>query len=227
MIKIGQVQRQLRALLGQSVETDQEKYLQLEEECVPTISLGGKVLLGYMEYADGVLAILGREGDRSDQADLARRIRADQYPGPTRITARYELSCGAIVYRNGKKGREYLVIRAVKGHTGFPKGHREVGETLIQNAMREIKEETGLTPKIIPGFRRESHYVVDKTIEKRVIYFLAHQEDDQQVVLQKEEVAVGHFMPFHQAMSVLSYPRDRNILVGAESFIKKKEKNKA
>lgn len=225
MIKIGQVQRRLRAMLGQTIETDSNKNLILAEEQIPTISLGGNVLVGYMECADGVFAILGKEEERADQADLARRIKADQYPAPVRITSRYELSCGAIVYRNGKKGREYLVIRAVKGHTGFPKGHREAGENLHQNAMREIREETGLTPQIVPGFRRESHYVVDKTIEKRVIYFLAYQESDQQMVLQKEEVAVGHFMPFHQAMSVLSYPRDRNILVGAESFIKKKEKN--
>ena len=60
-----------------------------------------------------------------------------------------EKSCGALVYRvtpNGQK--ELLFIKHRHGtHWSFPKGHMEEGETEVQTALREVKEETGLDIK--------------------------------------------------------------------------------
>ncbi len=60
-----------------------------------------------------------------------------------------EKSCGCIVLKDD----EMLIIGA-KDDEGelfwsFPKGHQEIGETDIETAIRETKEETGLTVKII------------------------------------------------------------------------------
>ena len=60
-----------------------------------------------------------------------------------------EVTSGAVVYRNGDKGIEYLLLESQnKGHFwGFPKGHVEGEESLAETAIREIKEETNLNIK--------------------------------------------------------------------------------
>ena len=54
----------------------------------------------------------------------------------------HEKSCGAIVYRKSHGNTEILLIKHINsGHWSFPKGHMENGETEIETAIREIKEE--------------------------------------------------------------------------------------
>ena len=38
----------------------------------------------------------------------------------------------------------YLLLKQHQGHWGFPKGHIEKGERLIDTAVRELREETGI-----------------------------------------------------------------------------------
>ena len=56
-----------------------------------------------------------------------------------------EVTSGAVVYRQGENGIEYLLLESQnKGHFwGFPKGHVEGNESLEETALREIKEEIG------------------------------------------------------------------------------------
>jgi bis(5'-nucleosidyl)-tetraphosphatase len=63
----------------------------------------------------------------------------------------------------------------------LPKGHGEPGESLIQTALRETAEETGIKSseiEIIPGFSYSLQYAVTyqsptpKSINKRTTYFL-------------------------------------------------------
>ena len=57
---------------------------------------------------------------------------------------KHEKSCGAVIIKNNK----VLVLQQVAGHWGFPKGHVEKGETEVETAIREIKEETNLDVEI-------------------------------------------------------------------------------
>ncbi|MCI0479569.1 NUDIX domain-containing protein, partial [Candidatus Uhrbacteria bacterium] len=54
-------------------------------------------------------------------------------------------STGGIVYRIRDGHVEFFFIRDGYGKWTFPKGKPKLGETLAQAAMREIREETGLT----------------------------------------------------------------------------------
>ena len=56
-----------------------------------------------------------------------------------------EQSYGAVVF----KGNKILIEHMVQGHISIPKGHVEGDETPSQTAIREIKEETGLTLKSV------------------------------------------------------------------------------
>ena len=55
-----------------------------------------------------------------------------------------EKSCGALVYRITQSGqKELLFIKHRHGtQWSFPKGHMEEGESEVQTALREVKEET-------------------------------------------------------------------------------------
>ena len=73
-----------------------------------------------------------------------------------------EKSCGAVVYRYNNDVLEVLLIRhRFGGHWSFPKGHVEEGENEFQTALREVKEETGLT-MLNPRFRGLVTFVSDE-----------------------------------------------------------------
>ena len=86
----------------------------------------------------------------------------------------YEKSCGAIVYRKHHGNTEILLIKHINsGHWSFPKGHVEQGETEVETALREIKEETSLDVLIDPTFRETVTYFPRKDTQKVVVYFIA------------------------------------------------------
>ena len=54
-----------------------------------------------------------------------------------------KLSCGAVVVRRSGDGWLALMLRAYR-NWDFPKGLREAGETPIEAAVREVREESGI-----------------------------------------------------------------------------------
>lgn len=80
-----------------------------------------------------------------------------------------EKSCGAIIFNNNK----ILVIQQTSNFYGFPKGHMEKGETEIETAIREIKEETNIDVKILDKYRYSISYIVHETIDKESVFYLA------------------------------------------------------
>ena len=61
----------------------------------------------------------------------------------------YEKSCGAVVFCQKDSDIKFLLVRERSGFWCFPKGHMEAGESEQETALREVKEETGITVKDI------------------------------------------------------------------------------
>ena len=60
---------------------------------------------------------------------------------------KYEESFGVVPVQKTENDWEVFLIQHIKGrYWGFPKGHAEAGETPIESAVRELKEETNLDP---------------------------------------------------------------------------------
>lgn len=91
------------------------------------------------------------------------------------------LAAGIVLWRPGPDGPEFLLLRNGRhGSWGFPKGHVDAGERLLETALREVKEETGMQlpeSALAPDFADSCLYPVRGHF-KRVIYFLARAPGD-------------------------------------------------
>lgn len=87
---------------------------------------------------------------------------------------RNEKSCGTIIYRYNDNIRQFLLIHQRQGdYIGFPKGHIKHGETEIQTALRETKEETNLDVFVFDHIKTSITYIIRDDICKEVVFFLA------------------------------------------------------
>lgn len=59
------------------------------------------------------------------------------------------MSCGAVILRETPDGLRVLMLRVFR-HWDFPKGLMEAGETPKQTALREVREESGITALEFP-----------------------------------------------------------------------------
>lgn len=88
-------------------------------------------------------------------------------------------SCGVLIVR-GDPIREFLLMRHAD-RWDLPKGHVDPGETELQCALRELREETGIAAsdiQFIEGFRFTSVYPVrargsGTACDKTLVLFLA------------------------------------------------------
>lgn len=140
-----------------------------------------------------------------------------------------ERSAGVILFRNTPQGRQYLVIRSSRDiptrpeFWDFPKGRLEKGETGIQAAEREAREETGIKElEIVPEFKETIRYFTwreGKRVPKFVALFLA------EVKSAKVKLSWEHDMhawfTYGQALEWVSLPQMKKALEEAEEFLNK------
>lgn len=129
-----------------------------------------------------------------------------------------EKSCGAVIFREKNTQRDYLILTSTLGHTTLCKGHVEGEETEHETAVREIREETGLTVDFVDGFREVITYAPKPGVAKDVVFFLARLGAGEPVC-QPEEVAAIRFLPLDEALAALTHDSDRDTLRKAHAFL--------
>ena len=137
-----------------------------------------------------------------------------------------EISAGVIVFFNDPKIQErlYLLLHYAGGHWDLPKGKLEKGESFKQAALRELKEETGLTATIKDNFQESLGYMFGKTergnkikIDKKVIFFLG-EADRQDVTISHEHIGFI-WLPYKDAFNRLTYQNAQHVLHIAHEFL--------
>ncbi len=131
------------------------------------------------------------------------------------------VSAGAILFRDTRGRREYLLLKSRPGDWEFPKGGIEGDEELQQTAIREIEEEAGISDfRLLNGFRRDYHYVFQasgKTIHKTVHLFIAESFEA------SAELSSEHrdlqWRDYEQAINTITQDGPRDILREAHEFL--------
>ncbi len=132
-----------------------------------------------------------------------------------------EHSAGAVVFRKENSKRLYLLLHYEKGHWDFPKGHIEKNETEEEAAVRETKEETGISDlNFIEGFKEKIEYFFrqdGKLTYKDVAYFLAETKT-RDIKLSFEHIGF-EWLSYENALERITFKNSREILKKANAFL--------
>jgi 8-oxo-dGTP diphosphatase len=135
-----------------------------------------------------------------------------------------EISSGGIVYRRAKGVTEVALIR-VRGRWCLPKGQVEEGEGLVEAALREVREETGLEGKMVDKLGDITYWFTNKTREgetikifKRVYFYLIRYLKGD-VRHHDAEVEEACWVPIEEALKKLVFPTERKMMRKAIAFI--------
>ena len=136
-----------------------------------------------------------------------------------------ERSSGAVVfYAEANSEPEYLLLHYTAGHWDFPKGNIEVGESEKEAALREIREETGITNvEFINGFRMKIDYRYrhdKKLVLKEVVLFLVRAHT-LQITLSHEHIGFA-WKNYSDAMQQLTYTNARKLLSSAKDYLQER-----
>lgn len=129
-----------------------------------------------------------------------------------------EYCSGAVLYTEVNNIINYILVVEIDGHCGFPKGHIELGETEIQAALREIKEETGITANILDGFLVKIEYAMKNGNIKQTTYFCAKYKN-QTIKYDEHELLGVILLLFDKALLSLTYQNVKDVLIKANQYI--------
>ena len=121
-----------------------------------------------------------------------------------------EISAGGVIFRQKAQKLEVLLLKDMNDNWTFPKGIIEAGETPQTAAIREIKEETGVTNLVFHHELPAIHYIYKRgeLIDKTVYYFLFTSTIEQELVPQTEEgISELHWYSLEDAKKIIGYPQ--------------------
>jgi bis(5'-nucleosidyl)-tetraphosphatase len=107
------------------------------------------------------------------------------------------------------------------GHWDFPKGNIEAGETEMQAAARELREETGISSfRFFPRFKYTITYCYKRnkrTISKKVTYFLGTTEVTD-ILLSCEHIGYC-WNDLNKPFDLISYGNTKKSLESVKNFL--------
>ena len=126
--------------------------------------------------------------------------------------SRAEQAAGGVVWREGPAGIELLLVHRPRyDDWTFPKGKLEQGESLVECARREVREEAGVRP-LIGRYLGDISYMKQKD-RRKVVHYWAMQADEVDFAPSSE---VDRIRWVHEASLAdhVSYPTERTLTEG-------------
>lgn len=131
------------------------------------------------------------------------------------------LSCGIVPVRRTADGWRVLMLRAYR-NWDFPKGMREEGETALEAAIREMREETGINQL---AFDWGERFIETEPYSRGKVarYYLGRTEAEKVVLgfvpeLGRAEHHQGLWLDFDRAYD-LTAPRVRTVVQWARQIV--------
>jgi len=143
------------------------------------------------------------------------------------IVMDFETSAGVVTYRWDKGQVEplFLILHYEEGHWDLPKGHLERGESLEAAALRELKEETGISDaRLAAGFKEKITYNYRRggRMYTKNVYFFIGETKSEAVALSPEHTDYK-WLEYADALGVVTYGTAREILKKAYLFLNGKQ----
>jgi NTP pyrophosphohydrolases including oxidative damage repair enzymes len=132
-----------------------------------------------------------------------------------------EVTSGAVVYRIVDQKIEYLLLQSMNegNFWGFPKGHVEAGEDLLQTAHREIREETQLDLTINDQFHVTTEYDLPNGNHKKMTLYTAKLERATDLTLQAIEIKNAGWFDYETARNRLTYDNLKQLLDDVNTYL--------
>lgn len=133
------------------------------------------------------------------------------------------MSAGGVVYRE-RDGRVEIVLvaRPAHGLWALPKGTPEAGETVEATALREVREETGLTVVIVREIT-SIHYryaiTSENVLVQKVVHHFLFEPVGGDVTLHDHEYDVVDWVDIHEAPGRMTYANERSVVEQAALLI--------
>jgi len=132
-----------------------------------------------------------------------------------------EKSAGIVLFRNDSDKNEFLLLNYPQGHWDFVKGKIEQNETSHETALRETKEETGISNiEFVNGFEESVEYdfrFKKENIHKKVIFFLA-KTNEKNIKLSHEHNDYL-WLEYNDALKKTTFENAKNVLTKANEFL--------
>ena len=134
-----------------------------------------------------------------------------------------ERSAGIVLFLEKPEGNRFLLLNYPTGHWDFVKGKIEHGETEHQTAVRETKEETGISDlEFIDGFKENINYNFQyegELIYKEVVFFLAKTKTE--TVMVSHEHLGYTWLDYKNAIGKTTYQNAKDVLSKANDLLQK------
>jgi len=132
-----------------------------------------------------------------------------------------ETSAGIILFRKEDSKILFLLLHYPSGHWDFVKGKIEDGESTHETAIREAKEETGITDIIfLKNFEEWIKYDFQyqgELVHKKVVFFLAETKT-KQVMISHEHLDYI-WMDYNTSMEKTTFENAKTVLTKAQMLL--------
>ena len=139
-----------------------------------------------------------------------------------RRPSRIEKSAGGVVLRRIDGEPHVLLIRDPYHRWGLPKGHLEDGESARNAALREVREETGLSDLTVgqPVGTIDWHFHLEgRSIHKYCEFFLMSSEVGEPVPEAAEGITACRWVPLADAVARVGYENAREVVRTARRLV--------
>ncbi len=138
-------------------------------------------------------------------------------------TIKKQTSSGGVIFRNSRKGIEVALI-AVKNKTVWclPKGAIDKNEDFQTAAVREVREETGLSGEVIDEIGKISYWYFSKDENvkfNKTVYFYLMEYKSGNTDEHDQEVDDAQWFLIDEAINKLTYKGEKEILQKARQMI--------
>ena len=132
-----------------------------------------------------------------------------------------QTSAGVVLFQNVSSEKLFLLLNYPQGHWDFIKGKMEKNETPHETALRETKEETGISNiEFIDGFEENIEYDFKfkrEDVHKKVIFFIA--KTDTKKIRLSHEHNDYLWLGYNDALKKTTYQGSKNVLIKANEFL--------